>query len=421
MIARCLLLAGSWGPERVPSRPDRDVADWHLPLHVRDAAAARERMAAQIATGADVVVAPTWLTHRRALLPLGESRRAAAWTAAAVRVAREAVEIGLERRESLLAEAMLAEAPPDDGWRSRPDPRVAAVLPAMDEQPEAGAGRLPSREAAGRGHYRDQAGLLADAAPDLLLVEGPTDATAARTAADEAGATGLPVWLAIPAPAIATVHLETWLDWGRQAGMDRLLLPTLEPAAYAQEGGLAWGRLVTGAAEAARAGVGAADAAGATAVTAVAEWLAAGASVVARLDGASVAVLEPLRAAIDDVERTAIEAARASERRWLDHVDRAATMAPGGAALWLGERPTAPLPDGFEWLVADPSEAHRLPAGRYRLIVSRRPFESADDLLEHGGLLALGEPLVGDAGSGLRTVLIDDVSAPPVAIYRREA
>ncbi len=57
-------------------------------------AAARERIAAQVAAGADVVVAPTWLTHRRALLPLGETRRAAAWTADAVRVAREAVEIG---------------------------------------------------------------------------------------------------------------------------------------------------------------------------------------------------------------------------------------------------------------------------------------------------------------------------------------
>ena len=60
-------------------------------------AAARERLAAQLTAGADVVVAPTWLTHRRALLPVGETRQARAWTAAAVRVAREAIEIGLER------------------------------------------------------------------------------------------------------------------------------------------------------------------------------------------------------------------------------------------------------------------------------------------------------------------------------------
>jgi hypothetical protein len=105
---RCRLLAGSYGPERLPARPNSDHADWYLPLHLRDPATARDRITAQIAAGADVVVAPTWQTHRRALLPLGETRRAATWTAAAMVTAREAIEIGLERR----AEAM-TDAEPD--------------------------------------------------------------------------------------------------------------------------------------------------------------------------------------------------------------------------------------------------------------------------------------------------------------------
>ena len=72
---------------------------------MRDEGGARERLASQIVVGADVVVAPTWLTHRRALLSMGETRRAVEWTAAAVRVARDAVEVGLERRAELLADA----------------------------------------------------------------------------------------------------------------------------------------------------------------------------------------------------------------------------------------------------------------------------------------------------------------------------
>ena len=137
MTERVLLLAGSVGPERVPSRRDPEQTDWYLPLHVRDAQAARERLAGQVTVGADAVVAPTWLTHRRALLPLGETRRAGAWTAAAVRTAREAVEIGLERRQEALA-----GVPEDDVRRGRPATLVAASLPALDDAPESEGGRL---------------------------------------------------------------------------------------------------------------------------------------------------------------------------------------------------------------------------------------------------------------------------------------
>jgi hypothetical protein len=406
MTARCLLLAGSWGPERLPARPAGDDADWFLPLHVRDEAAARERIAAQVAAGADVVVAPTWRTHRRALLPLGETRRAATWTAAAVRVARDAVEVGLERREAQLAEAQLADAPsgdvaPSDVARGRPDPRVAAVLPALDDQPDAGSGRLAPHESASSRDYRDQAGLLADAAPDLLLVEGGPGEAEARLAADEAAATGLPVWLALHDVAVSTSPPEAWIEWSQHVGLARLLLPNPKHAAAAADADLPWGGLLREQVD-------------------VATWLDAGATALARLDGASVAAVTPLRAAIDEIERGAIEAEQAAERRWLEHLERAAMMAPGGAALWLGDRPAMPLPDGFEWLVVDPAEAHHLPAGRFRLIVARRPFGRAGDLLDRDGVLALGEPLTRAAGSGLRTVVVDDASVPPLAIYRRE-
>jgi len=396
MPARHLLLAGSWGPERIPARPHPDHADWYLPLHVRDEQGARERLAAQVAAGADVIVAPTWRTHRRALLPLGETRRAATWTVAAVRVARDALEVGLERRAELLA-----DAPDDDVRHGRPAPLIAASLPALDDESETDTGRLLPREAATERDYRDQTGVLADAEPDLLLVEGQRGEAEARVAITEATATGLPTWAAVRPSALAAADVEAWLEWSGQTGLERILLPSPAEAAVAADGDLPWGGLVRTAEP-------------------IPEWLDAGAGSVACLDGASVAVLEPLRATIDDYERAELETARAAARRWEDHVARAAVIAPGGLAVWLGERSSVPLPDGFEWLVVDAAETPRLPADHYRLVVDAGYSPDLGRLLEAGGILACeggGRPR---GETDLQLLMLDDEAEPALAIYRRE-
>jgi len=362
MAKRRLLLAGSVGPERIPARRDRDAADWYLPLHVRDEPTARERIAAQIAIGADVVVAPTWLTHRRALLLLGETRRAGAWTAAAVRLAREAVEIGLERRE-----VALDDAPEDDLRRGRPAPLVAASLPALDDVPETETGRLLPREAATERDYRDQAGALADAEPDLILIEGQRSDPDARTAISEAVQTGLPT---VVEARLAVV--ESDLRWGTAVGPQ----------------------------------------------TDVTEWLERGATTIGRLDGATLPELERLRKAIDAHERVGLEVEQAAVQRWLAAVGQAAAMAPGGAAVWVGPAPTTSLPDGFEWLVVGHDAARQLPHDRFQLAVatSVEGARAIAGTLEHGGVL-LG-PAV--AGLDLRTLSVDDAADPPLATYRRE-
>src|SRR5690606_33957881 len=94
------ILAGAPAPDRRSFPRPGSVARWFEPFHVRQPDVARGEIASQVATGADVVLAPTWLTHRRALEAVGESRRAQAWTTAAVRLAREAVETGMERLET---------------------------------------------------------------------------------------------------------------------------------------------------------------------------------------------------------------------------------------------------------------------------------------------------------------------------------
>jgi hypothetical protein len=397
MTDRVLLLAGSVGPERVPARPDPDAADWYLPLHLRDEGAARERLAGQIAAGADVIVAPTWLTHRRALLPLGETRRAGAWTAVAVRTARQAVEIGLERREEALA-----DAPQSDLGHRRPKPLVAASLPALDDEPESAGGRLLPREAATERDYRDQAGVLADAEPDLLLVEGQHAEQDARTAVAEAVQTGLPVWAAVTVDALGATDLESWVDWALSLGLQRLLVPGPLPERSVLAGqALPWGAL-------------------APSESPLTEWLEAGAGAVGWLDGANTAVVEPLRAAIDEYERAGIEASQAADARWSRHVAAAAALATGGAAVWVGPAPTTPLPAGFEWLVVTADEARRLPDDHYRLavIAAEVDLEPAR-VLQRGGVVAVADTDIVARAPELQLLAADDSAQPVFSIARR--
>jgi hypothetical protein len=368
MTERVRLLAGSVGPERQPARPDPDDADWFLPLHLRDETAARERIAAQVTAGADVVVAPTWLTHRRALLPLGETRRAAAWTAAAVRVARDGLEVGLERRTE-----SLAEVPPEDARHGRPTPLLAATLPRLDDDRSLETGRLLPSEAATQRDYRDQAGYLADAEPDLLLVEGQTDAASARTAATEALQTGLPVWVALSRASLQPGGAAPWLDWASEASVRQLLLPPPLTAHETLVGHTAgWG------------GYGLQP-------DAIGSWIDQGASVIGRLDLAGAGALQATREAIDAHEQAAIDAQRTEDARWLELLERAARVAPGGRAVWIGAEQATPLPVGFDWLVVTSAEAHRLPAGHFRLAVAD-PGVDAAACLERGGILvARGE------------------------------
>lgn len=394
MVERRLLLAGSVGPERAPSRPDPDDADWYLPLHLRDGARARQRLVGQIEAGADVVLAPAWLTHRRALLPLGETRRAAAWTAAAVRLGREAVAQGLERREQRAAETM-DDVPP----RERPRPLLAAPLPALDEGESRGEGRLLPREPATERDYRDQAGIIADAEPDLILVEGQPDETEGRVAMAEATQTGLPTWLALSRAALATVDLGAWLDAAEATGVARVLLagPARERVAAA-DSPLPWGALESDP-------------------EAVRDWLDLGAGTVALLDGATSGAVADLRAAVDAYERPLLEAAEAVERRWRKAVERAAVAAPGGAAAWLGPHPGWPLPGGFEWLVVGAHEAPRLPHDHFCLAVAATSH-SGDlaPLLRRGGVLVERASRPRE----LRRLAVEEDTDPPIATYRRE-
>jgi hypothetical protein len=352
----------------------RDAAErWFEPDHVRDPARVRNEMGAQVSAGADVLLAPTFLTHRRALLEVGESRRAREWTLAGVQVARESVELGLERRD---AAAERLEV-------TRSDVVVLGVLPDLDAEPEPGTGRLAPREAATERDEADQVGILADAAVDAILVEPRASSARLGASAAKAADTGLDVWVEVRAR--TADPLEAWLESVLPVGPAAILLvpgelagsATLVDRARREAGAISIGVVAARDVDASVAR----------------EWLEAGADLIGRGDGATPAALGPLVEArqehVLELRRVAAEA----QERWERWVGEAARRAPGGSALWLGE-PPARLPDGFAWTVATVAAAASAPDEAFRLIVSTDPLEpsTAARLLEHGGIVAAAHP-----------------------------
>lgn len=450
--ARRLLLAGSAGPERVPARPGTSDPRWFEPLHVRDAGGARARIAEQVAAGADIVAAPAWLTHRRALMRVGESRRARAWSMLAVEVAREGVEAGLERRvERPLVDDDVdgrPDADPADGQDDRrdgdvdgregepandagddgreapiprPDPLVAGVLPRLDAEPETDAGRLAPAEVATERDYRDQAGLLTDADVDLLLLEGVA-AASARSVIGAVASLGLPVWVAAPPEATprdpGAESLRRWAEIAFDAGAARVLGP-IGPSA--DDGTVAW---AAGALAATGRDWGAQLGRGTGLLTTATAWLEHDAGVLAILDGATPAALATARAALRAHERGAWAVVSRARRRWRTLVSEAAAMAPGGEALWIGTDPgDGWRPPGFAWLEVPPEELGRLPLERYRLIVDttgRADPVDASALLERGGVLvASGDGPIVDIDEA-RLLRVEDSATPMLTVRRRE-
>ena len=97
-----------------------------------------------------------------------------------------------------------------------------------------------------------------------------------------------------------------------------------------------------------------------------AAWLERDVRTIGLLDAAVPDRLAPIRAALDEVERDELVRWARSEDRWWSHVRRAAAMAPGGPALWLGPPRIASvrderLPEGFDWLAPERAEVSALP------------------------------------------------------------
>lgn len=390
------ILAGAPAHDRRAIARPGSVARWFEPFHIRQPQVARGELASQIAAGADIIVAPAWLTHHRALEPLGESRRARAWTSAAIRLAREAVDLGLERR----AEAAAAVEPPLP-VRHAPV-LVLAPLPDVAARPEGAHGRLLPVDAAASRDLHDQAGLLADAEVDGILIEPRSTADELRVAVGIVAETGRPAWIQLGQLPTDALRLTELLPELVAAGADHVLLPGPGPDAFAM-------------------------ATTDTDVPAGAWWpdqtrlpdadlldglVDTGADVLALIGDATETSLRPLVEARDraSATRLADEAANADDlRAWLRE---AARRAPGGRALWVGDRPGW-LPDGFAWTISDRETLLHAPGAEFRLVVSDGALDprTVARLVADGGIAAFaGDPDVLDRlhGTDLEPQVVDE-------------
>jgi S-methylmethionine-dependent homocysteine/selenocysteine methylase len=368
------VLAGSPALDRrVFPRPG-SVARWFEPFHVRQPQVARGEITAQVLAGADIVVAPSWLTHRRAREGVGESRRARAWTTAAVRLAREAVEVGLERREG--------------------DPRpvlVAGPLPDVSAGPEHATGRLLPGSGSGERDIHDQAGILADTEVDLLLLEHRASFEAALEATRVAVDAGRPVWTSMRlADGPGEPPLADRLAMLVTAGAAGVLV---EPAATPDRARLLEPLASLAAGPSIPVGLVAETPPLAATDDTIDAWLAAGVRVLGLASGADPKALRPLVEARERLLAAAREredAERTSLESW---VLDAAMRAPGGRALWLGAA-RAPMPSGFGWTVLDASEMSglaTLPGETFRLVIAVADIEPGrlEGLVERGGIVAI--------------------------------
>lgn len=376
------LLAGApWRDRHRAPRPT-DAARWFEPIHVREPARVRKALSAQVEAGADIVIAPTWLTHRRALMEIGESRRAAEWTKAAVQLAREAIEEGSARRgDARTGGAVL----------------VAGPLPDLDAQPETGSGRLAERGAAADRDREAQAGILAEAGVNLILIERHLTVAAAAGAVAAAVATGLEVWAAMGADDAG--EGEVGMEALATGGASTVLLEAPGLQAEAAAASEAFDVLVERSIRRDGRSIGALLPLGQPDVPSerLKRWLEAGVVVLGVSEGATTEALRPLREAIDaelDARRAAREAAQAPWRAW---IAEGAERAPSGAALWLEDKVPASgsgaerrgmFPEGFAWTRADPTQIGRMPAGGYRFAVADADVDVRDlvRILEDGGV-----------------------------------
>ncbi len=317
--------------------------------------------------GADFLVAPTWLTHRRALVPVGETRRAREWTEVAVNVARESAQIGRERKG-------LGHVA-----------RILGVLPDPEAIHEVATGRLPAPDMAAERDARDQAGLLADCGVAGVLIESRPTLERARTAIRAVVETDQPAWIVIPPVRADGLPLRAWLDTLAADGATMLLLETAvdgggepggakrgEEPPEAHFGVMAPGPLRVPDPRGAAAG-----------------WLDLGAHVLGIEADATPDALLPLAEARDAAVAAAQEreaVIQADIDAWVADV---AQRAPNGRALWVGARP-ATLPTRFDWTIVPVATVGALPAGSWRLLISADALDPRDAarLVERGGYVA---------------------------------
>ncbi len=372
-----------------------------VPLPIREPAAVRSLHGDVARAGADVLTALTGNLHRRSLARIGAARRAREWVAVALELARQAADM-----------AGQDERPGRDG-EPRPPLRVAGLVHPLEGLQAA----LPAPDfATAAAEHRAHVGILADAAADLLRIEGMASIAESEAATRAAVETGLETWtgVAVDASGLALPSGEPLAAWATAIAALRpaaLLVagPTLEATCAALAALSAFARSTSSGSADATPGAGACTTAGLAlggdlplpaADHGIDDALPAGqtpeagatsppgpgrregtADPAARLIDVGAALLSAgadgsprrvaqLRAAADRelaARARHRHATREHVRAW---IAQAAERAVAGPALWLAPpSPDLALPEPFAWQIVERAELRRIPAERYRLAV----------------------------------------------------
>ena len=167
-----ILLDGGTGTEIERRGVDMDSVAWCGAANRDHADIIREVHTDYIRAGADVIIANAFSTACHVLEPAGLGHQCRALNTTAIEVARQARETTADRPV----------------W----------VAASMLSTPPLGHMELPGGAAA-RAAYREQAEAVADAGADLIIAEMITLADNATIVVEEAGRTGLPVWVGLSA------------------------------------------------------------------------------------------------------------------------------------------------------------------------------------------------------------------------------
>lgn len=175
-----LVLDGAIGTEVARLGGEMDSTAWCALANKTHPDVVREVHKSYLNAGADIITANTFATCRHNLAAIDLADEAAAITARAVELAREAVDEVAADRDVIVAGSMSNNVAWIPGTTS-PDPRY-----------------LPSRkdEAA---NYREMAEALAEGGADAILLEMMLDTDQSCMLAEAAKTTGLPLWIGISA------------------------------------------------------------------------------------------------------------------------------------------------------------------------------------------------------------------------------
>ncbi len=207
-----VIIDGGTGSELQAQGVPMDSVAWSARANLEHLGAVQRVHETYIRAGAQVIIANTYAASRSALTPAGLGDHVA-------QVNRNAVRAALAARDAAAAGPVAVA-----GSMSSFSPIDMDASAVVSAEPSGDDPRFP-----GRADFEEQAGLLAGAGVDLIVLEMISARGYGREALQAAAATGLPVWLGVSPVRRADGTLGTLPDLGDGDSFSDLLAALTDP------------------------------------------------------------------------------------------------------------------------------------------------------------------------------------------------